>query len=52
MEPQNTPPEWTRNARGFDEPPNNSPKAKSVLLFLGGIVALIALIFAIISLVG
>jgi hypothetical protein len=51
MERQTTPSGWTRNAHGFDEPPNTSPTAKSVLLFFGGIVALIALVLTIISLV-
>ena len=51
MEPQTTPRGWTRNAKGFDEPPNTSPTGKSVLLFFGGIGALIALIVTIISLV-
>jgi LPXTG-motif cell wall-anchored protein len=42
-----TPAGWTRNARGFDEPPNTSPGAKSVLLFFAGIVALILAAFLI-----
>jgi hypothetical protein len=47
-----TPKGWTRNAQGFDEPPTNSPRAKSVLLFFGGVVALIAFIVTMILFVG
>ena len=36
-----TPKGWTRNAKGFDEPPNTSPSGKSVLLFFGSIAAVI-----------
>ena len=46
-----TPKGWTRNAKGFDEPPNTSPGGKSVVLFFGGVAALIALIVIIVSLV-
>ena len=36
-----TPTGWKRNAKGFDEPPNTSPRAAAVLMFFGGIAALI-----------
>ena len=41
------PPGWTRNARGFDEPPSSNPSAKVMLLFFGGIAALIIAAFLI-----
>ena len=41
MEPVTTPKNWTRNAQGFDEPPNSSPGGKAVILFFGGLVTLI-----------
>jgi hypothetical protein len=44
---RSTPTGWTRNARGFDEPPNSSPSGKSVLVFFGAIAAviLVAILF-------
>lgn len=38
-----TPKGWTRNKQGFDEPPSASPSGKLVLLFFGGLFAVIAL---------
>jgi hypothetical protein len=42
-----TPEGWTRNAQGFDEAPNSSPGLIPVLLFFGGIGALIFAVFLI-----
>ena len=36
-----TPPGWTRNAKGFDEPPNVNPSGRLMLILLGPIAVLI-----------
>jgi hypothetical protein len=46
-----TPTGWTRNAAGFDEPPNTSPGLKTVLMVFGGIGAFIFATILIVSLV-
>jgi hypothetical protein len=55
MEPDKgfpTPAGWKRNAHGFDEAPNTSPGLIPVLLFFGGIAALIFAVYVITRFVG
>ena len=44
---RSTPKGWKRNAKGFDEPPHNSPSGRSVLIFFGSIAAVLLLAFLI-----